>query len=198
MIRADRSLRWEVLASVPRALIVCGLFVVCWAIIARVGSDGSFEVHNEAFARAREAMSDPLALMSTFPFKALGMFGQVLDLFRWWLVAAAILGWVMASWEVRYWTACWFALVIGATVLTRYTPSTVFLVFPAIYVLAATAAGRLADIVAIVVPGGMFGSYRGAIVSGMSALAVSLVPALAQLGFLWGDYTMPAVWWPGP
>lgn len=149
-------------------------------------------------SRAREAASDPLALVSTFPFKALGVFGQVLDLFRWWLVAAAILGWGLASWQIRYWTVCWVALVVCATVLTRYTASTVFLVFPAIYVLAATAADRLADVLFTAVPVGMFGSYRVALVAGVSALVVSLVPALTQLGFLWGDYTMPAVWWPGP
>jgi hypothetical protein len=196
--RADRFRRQKLLANVPRALIVCGLCVACWSIIARVGSDGSFDVHNEAFARAREAASDPLSLVSTFPFKARGVFGQVLDLFRWWLVAAAILGWGLASWQVRYWTVCWVALVVCATVLTRYSPSTVFLVFPVIYVLAATTAGRLADVLFTAVPVGMFGSYRMALVAGVSALVVSLVPALTQLGFLWGDYTMPAVWWPGP
>ena len=195
---ADRSRRQSLLADVPRVLIVCGLCVACWSIIARVGSDGSFDVHNEAFARAREATADPIALVSTVPFKVAGIFRQVLDLFQWWLVVAAILGWVLATWEVRYWTGCWFALVIGATVLTQYKPSTVFLVFPVIYILAATAAGRLADVLFTAVPVGTFGSHRAAVVAGVSALAVSLVPALTQLGFLWGDYTMPAVWWPGP
>jgi hypothetical protein len=198
VVRAERSRRTHVFAAAPRIMTVFGLAILCWSIIARVGSDGSYEVHNEAWARAIEATSNPVGLVATFPFKAIGVLGQVLDLFRWWLVAASVLGWVLASWEVRYWTGCWLALVIGATVLTRYTPSTVFFVFPAIYVLASAAAGRLAEVAFISIPRSMFGSYGAVVVAGLSVLTVSLVPALTQLGFLWGDYTMPAVWWPGP
>ena len=198
LIRADRTRRWKDLCSVARILIVCGGCAVGWSMIARAGSDGSFDVHNEAVARALEAVSDPVALVSALPLKALVVFGHILELFRWWLVVAAFLGWVFASWEVRYWTGCWFVLVIGATLLTQYKPSTVFLVFPVVYVLAAIAAGRLAEVLVRLNSGFMFGSYRTAVAAGVPVLVVSLVPALTQLGFLWGDYTMPAVWWPGP
>jgi len=176
-------------------------FGVCWFLwwlLARIGSDGQFEFHNEAIARSREALSDLVALGNTLPGKVAGVLGIALSLFEWWMIVPAVLGWIVADWETRFWTFTWFGLIVGATVLTRYTASTVYLVFPSMYVLASIGAGGIAELGRRVVPRSREPGYVNVLIATGSASLVSLVPAVSQVAFIWGDYTMPAVWWPGP
>lgn len=180
------------------SLVVFGGLAVLWLVIARIGSDGVFDVHNEAFSRAREALTDPTGLLFTFPFKAVGVLWIALDLFRWWLVAAAVVGWLAASAETKVWTLGWIGLVVLATVLTRYTASTVYVMFPAVYVLASICAGLIADRIVPLLPMRVADGRGEFLAVAVGVSSVSIVPAVTQLSFLWGDYTMPAVWWPGP
>lgn len=189
------------LVSVSKASRMFSSFSVCWLLwwlLARIGSDGQFEFHNEAIARSREALSDLLALGNTLPGKVAGVLGIALSLFQWWMIAPAVLGWIVADWETRFWTFAWFGLIVGATVLTRYTASTVYLVFPSLYVLASVGAGAIAELGRRVVPRSREPGHVNVLIAVGSAMLVSLVPAVSQLAFIWGDYTMPAVWWPGP
>lgn len=189
------------LVSVSKASRMFSTFGVCWLLwwlLARIGSDGQFEFHNEAIARSREALSDLVALGNTLPGKVAGVLGIALSLFEWWMIVPAVLGWIVADWETRFWTFAWFGLIVGATVLTRYTASTVYLVFPSMYVLASIGAGAIAELGRRVFPLAREGGYVNVLIAVGSAMLVSLVPAISQLAFIWGDYTMPAVWWPGP
>jgi hypothetical protein len=193
--QADR--RHEFLRFGKSLVVFVGLAVV-WVVIARTGSDGVFDVHNEAFSRSREALTDPAGLLLTFPFKAVGVLRIALDLFRWWLVAAAFVGWFAASGETKVWTLGWIGLIVFATVLTRYTASTVYLMFPAVYVLASICAGLIADRIVPLLPMRVADDRGKFFAVAVGVSAVSFIPAVTQLSFLWGDYTMPAVWWPGP
>jgi len=193
--QADR--RHEFLRFGKSLVVFVGLAVV-WVVIARTGSDGVFDVHNEAFSRSREALTDPAGLLLTFPFKAVGVLRIALDLFRWWLVAAAFVGWFAASGETKVWTLGWIGLIVFATVLTRYTASTVYLMFPAVYVLASICAGLIADRIVPLLPMRVADGRGEFFAVAVGVSAVSFIPAVTQLSFLWGDYTMPAVWWPGP
>ena len=189
------------LVSVSKASRMFSSFSVCWFLwwlLARIGSDGQFEFHNEAIARSREALSDLIALGNTLTGKVTGVLGIALSLFEWWMIVPAVLGWIVADWETRFWTFAWFGLIVGATLLTRYTASTVYLVFPSLYVLASIGAGAIAELGRRVVPRSREAGYVNVLISIGSASLVSLVPAVSQLAFIWGDYTMPAVWWPGP
>ena len=193
--QADR--RQEVLRFGKSLVVFVGLAVV-WLVIARIGSDGVFDVHNEAFSRVRQALSDPTGLLFTFPLKAFGVLWIALDLFRWWLVGAAVVGWLAASAETKVWTLGWIGLVVLATVLTRSTASTVYVMFPAVYVLASICAGLIADRIVVLLPMRVADDRGKFLAIAVGVSAVSIIPAVTQLSFLWGDYTMPAVWWPGP
>jgi hypothetical protein len=178
------------------SVFIC--IAIIWALIARTGSDGSFDRHNEALYRAREALSNPIALISVLPYKITSVLEIALALFRPWLTVAAGIGWLVASRFVKMWSLSWVLIIVLATVLTRYTPSTVFLVFPSVYVLAAVLAGWIVDGAVRLIPVSRHVGTVRLFVVGASVALVSFVPASTQLAFLWGDYTMPAVWWPGP
>ena len=189
------------LVSVSKASRMFSTFGVCWLLwwlLARIGSDGQFEFHNEAIARSREALSDLIGLWNTFPGKVGGVLGIALGLFQWWMIAPAALGWIVADRETRFWTFAWLGLIVVATVLTRYTASTVYLMFPSLYVLASIGAGAIAELIRRVVPWVHDGGYVNVLIALAGAMMVSLMPVVSQLAFIWGDYTMPAVWWPGP
>lgn len=193
--QADR--RQELLRFGKSLVVFVGLAVV-WLVVARIGSDGVLDVHNEAFSRVWEALGDPTGFLFTFPLNAVGALWIALDLFRWWLVGAAVVGWFAASAETKAWTLGWIGLVVLATVLTRSTASTVYVMFPAVYVLASICAGLIADRIVLLLPMRVADGRVEFFAVAVGVSSVSIVPAVMQLSFLWGDYTMPTVWWPGP
>jgi hypothetical protein len=118
------------------------------------------------------------------------------DVFGETLIALAIVGWLVAPMRVKVWTGMWVALIVGATLVTRLAPRTIYLVFPAVYVLAGLSVARMMDLLTW-----MAGTVRWRQVAAGTVGAIVTVwmvaPVVAaRLGFLWGDLRVSALWWP--
>ena len=167
-----------------------------WAIVARAGSPGFLLRHNEASGYLQEVLAGGIA--SFFEISGrLHVAGLALsDVFGETLIALAIVGWLVAPMRVKVWTGMWVALIVGATLVTRLAPRTIYMVFPAVYVLAGLSFARMMDLLTW-----MAGTVRWRQVAAgtMGAIVTVWMVApvvVARLGFLWGDLRVSALWWP--
>ena len=102
----------------------------------------------------------------------------------------------VSPWRVKLWSATWVALIVGATLMTRLAPRTIYLVFPSVYVLAGVAVAWSFDVARRILGSGWWRGRVAELVVG-GATAWLLVPTLLlRLGFLWGDLRVSALWWP--
>ena len=86
--------------------------------------------------------------------------------------------------------------IVGATLMTRLAPRTIYLVFPSVYVLAGVAVVWSLAVLRRILGSGW---WRERVADGVvgGATAWLLVPTLLlRLGFLWGDLRVSALWWP--
>jgi len=90
----------------------------------------------------------------------------------------------------------WVVLIVVATLVTRLAPRTIYMVFPAVYVLAGLSFARMMDLLTW-----MAGTVRWRQVASGTVGAIVTVwmvapVVVARLGFLWGDLRVSALWWP--
>ena len=167
-----------------------------WAIVARAGSPGFLLRHNEASGYLQEVLAS--GMTSFFEISGrLHVAGLALtDVFGGTLIALALVGWVAAPLRVKVWAGMWVALIVAATLLTRLAPRTIYMVFPAVYVLAGLSFARMMDLLMW-----MAGTVRWRQVAagtvGAIVTAWTIAPTVvARFGFLWGDLRVSALWWP--
>ena len=167
-----------------------------WAIVARAGSPGFLLRHNEASGYLQAVVAGGMVSL----FELIGRLRvaglHLVDVFGETLIALAIVGWLVAPMRVKVWTGMWVALIVGATLVTRLAPRTIYLVFPAVYVLAGLSVARMMDLLTW-----MAGTVRWRQVAAGTVGAIVTVwmvaPVVAaRLGFLWGDLRVSALWWP--
>lgn len=167
-----------------------------WAIIARAGSPGFLLRHNEASGYLQEMLAGGIASVFEVSGRLYVAGLELTDVFGGKLIVLVLVGWVAAPLRVKVWTGMWVALIVGATLVTRLAPRTIYMVFPAVYVLAGLSCARMMNLLTW-----MAGTVRwrqvaaGTVGAIVTVLMVAPV-VVARLGFLWGDLRVSALWWP--
>ena len=187
--------------SVGRSLVLTtGVYVAVqlgWVLVSRASGSGYLLRHNEASTYIRSFIENGLVLTAFELSGRIHVAGQALiDVFGSVLLGIAAVGWLVAPWRVKLWSATWVALIVGATLMTRLAPRTIYLVFPSVYVLAGVAVAWSFDVARRILGSGWWRGCVAELVVG-GATAWLLVPTLLlRLGFLWGDLRVSALWWP--
>lgn len=168
-----------------------------WALVSRAAGPGFLLPHNEASTYIRSLLDVGLVPTAFELSGRIQVAGQaIIDVFGSALLGIAALGWVVVPWRVKVWSGTWVALIVGATLVTRLAPRTIYLVFPSVYVLAGVAVAWSLEVVRRILGSGWWRERVAAVAVG-GATAWLLVPTLLlRLGFLWGDLRVSALWWP--
>ncbi len=187
-------------AVVRSVAVTTGVYVaiqLVWALVSRASGPGYLLPHNEAVAYLRGFM-DAGFVVSAFEVSGrIHLAGQELvDVFGPGVVGLAVIGWLVAPWRMKLWSAAWVALIVGATLMTRLAPRTIYLVFPSVYVLAGVAVARSLVVVRRVLGSGWWRQRVADIAVGCAAAWLVVPTLLLRLGFLWGDLRVSALWWP--
>jgi hypothetical protein len=173
-----------------------GIVQSVWSLVARAGSPGFLLRHNEASGYLHEVLAGGIASFFEISGRVHVAGLELTDVFGGTLIALALVGWVAAPLRVKVWTGIWVALIVGATLVTRLAPRTIYMVFPAVYVLAGLSFARMIDLLTW-----MAGTVRWRQVAAVTVGAIVTVwtvapVVVARLGFLWGDLRVSALWWP--
>jgi hypothetical protein len=129
------------------------------------------------------------------------LLGRWLDLPERWLAAfppvvsaLAVAGWLTAPRRWQVWAASFVLSFVAAVLLTKPATRTLYLAYPAIYVLAAGGAVRLASWAADRAAEAIGWRWRSRARRGILALLV-LAVWVATNADLWGDYRIPVRWY---